>query len=459
MCTGPQAPSNPRKHSPNIKIQKYKRKIYKIQNTKYKTKHTKKKCACSVTSKWLIGLTWSAPDDLDLHVITPNGSDIFYGNKDADGCKLDFDANVSEGETDPCENVSCKPGAFVIRVDNYTRRTKGDIHFHVICRQAGMPDVVYGGVWGVNQQKGNMIVVATHTFTPISVDVVDTAMSTNSAAPATALDSEWNASIGEPTAIVSTDITLTAKAGVSVFVLGRVSPYARTTDSAAAGRSFMSMATSANEAVNTGAVPKTGAAPDKKPYLSENCRKRMPVNTAQLIAYLNDNPSADVSVEMRNHPPGYLVELDIKDDGVRKSTLPSLLCHYDRKYAYPAKPTLGAMGNGRLDEEWLEKPCGRIAVSAVVDVGGVTFLALSGATLPRSEQAWPLGSGFYPTDLTAEYHKHRERWTFLHTQLKPSMPVVRQCAETKEISMIGTFLVGESADVWINGIKLTIKCN
>jgi hypothetical protein len=68
-------------------------------------------------------------------VITPNGSDIFYGNKDADGCKLDFDANVSEGETDPCENVSCKPGAFVIRVDNYTRRTKGDIHFHVICQR------------------------------------------------------------------------------------------------------------------------------------------------------------------------------------------------------------------------------------------------------------------------------------------------------------------------------------
>ena len=67
-----------------------------------------------VTANHLIGLTWDGgfSDDLDLHVTTPSGSEIYYGNKAADGCRLDFDANVSKGEANPCENVSCKPGAF-----------------------------------------------------------------------------------------------------------------------------------------------------------------------------------------------------------------------------------------------------------------------------------------------------------------------------------------------------------
>jgi uncharacterized protein YfaP (DUF2135 family) len=72
-----------------------------------------------VTSNHLIGLTWKDRDDLDLHVTTPSGSVIYYGNKAADGCRLDFDANVDKGEANPCENVSCKPGTFTVRVNNY----------------------------------------------------------------------------------------------------------------------------------------------------------------------------------------------------------------------------------------------------------------------------------------------------------------------------------------------------
>ena len=71
-----------------------------------------------VTSNHLIGLTWKDRDDLDLHVTTPSGSVIYYGNKAADGCRLDFDANVDKGEANPCENVSCKPGTFTVRVNN-----------------------------------------------------------------------------------------------------------------------------------------------------------------------------------------------------------------------------------------------------------------------------------------------------------------------------------------------------
>ena len=96
-----------------------------------------------------------------------------------------------------------------------------------------------------------------------------------------------------------------------------------------------------------------------------------------------------------------------------------------------------------------------VADWTVAMIGGTTFLALAGAKLPPPGNAWPLGGGFHPTDLTADFHAHRERWAFLHTQLRPSMPAAEM---GKKIAMVGTFLMGNKAVVWLNGVKLTIKC-
>lgn len=104
--------------------------------------------------------------------------------------------------------------------------------------------------------------------------------------------------------------------------------------------------------------------------------------------------------------------------------------------------------------------------AVVAAEGSCVFLALEGAKLPSpsgvgSEEAFPLASGFYPTDLSAEMHSHRERWAYCHTQLKPSMPAqmgAQTGGGTKIVPMVGTFLAAETATVYVDGLKLTLRC-
>ena len=418
----------------------------------------RKLAAAGVTSKHLIGLAWEGEyaDDLDLHVITPSGREIYYGCKRADGCQLDFDANVNRGEANPCENVSCRPGTFKVRVNNFTRRTfDRPVPFQIICRQAGMEDVVYDGVWGTNRAKGNMIDVCMHTFTELPSTVVDAPqMSVKSASRANALDGAWDAAFGVPIATIATADTLSAKPGVDLVRCSTmIGARTASADAAEAGRAFMSLAVSRAN----GAGGKQGA---KKAYLSERCSAQ-PTTVADLVAYLRGHPSASLAVSPRDHSPGYLVDVMTRSEGVRKAgQLPSM-CHYTDKHAFPVHPAsvgVAPVGNGRLDESWLGRAPenGLVAVSAVATLGGTTFLALAGAKLPPAGNAWPVGGGFYPTDLVADFHAHRERWAFLHTQLRPSMPAAEK---SKEVAMVGTFMVGSKAVVWLNGVKLTLECS
>ncbi len=88
------------------------------------------------SGKITVSLGWQTKDDLDLHVTTPDGSHIYYGNKSAGGGTLDVDMNVREDECGPSavENIyfpEPMPGVYKVSVVNYTDRTDGDTPFVV----------------------------------------------------------------------------------------------------------------------------------------------------------------------------------------------------------------------------------------------------------------------------------------------------------------------------------------
>jgi len=406
-----------------------------------------------VTSKHTIGLTWNGKytDDLDIHVITPSGKEVYYGCKQADGCKLDFDANVSSGEAEPCENVSCRPGKFKVRVNNFNRRTVGEtIPFQIVCKQLGAEDVIYEGVWPVNRQKGAFIDVCTHEFTEVGQAGPPT-MSANAAARAKAQNVEWEARIGDATATVETSDALVGMSGVEMIACGaagqRLGLCPAASEPAKVGRAFMEMA------LNSVPAPPNG----KKGLFSGNCAAQ-PSTVSELKAHIRANPGVALAVQLRDHAPGYLVSIGTKTDGVRKTTLPAP-CHFHDKHAHPVKPVPGTVGNARLDATWFNGNGayalqGLVRVSALVDVpGSCPFLALQGARLPpQNGEAFPLASGFYPSDLSAEMHVHRERWGFCHTQMKPSMPARRSTSQ-----MVGTFLTGREVVVYLNGVRMTLQ--
>ena len=62
-----------------------------------------------------------------------------------------------------------------------------------------------------------------------------------------------------------------------------------------------------------------------------------------------------------------------------------------------------------------------------------------------------MAGGFYPTELSADFYVHRERWAFNNTQVLPSMP------PPNEVAMVGAFVTAESAVVYLDGVRMTLR--
>jgi hypothetical protein len=99
-----------------------------------------------------ITLLWDDYNDLDLHVFTPNGTEIYFGNRDADGGHLDVDMNgMDRSSKEPIENVffgdadrgiQAMKGKYKVVVENFAyhdreRNSSFAVPFRVVVRKNG----------------------------------------------------------------------------------------------------------------------------------------------------------------------------------------------------------------------------------------------------------------------------------------------------------------------------------
>lgn len=87
-----------------------------------------------------VALGWQTADDLDLHVLTPSGSEIYFGNKETGGGKLDVDMQVSDIVASPAEHVvfpAPDEGTYTVYVNDYTDRTENSASPYVVVVKVG----------------------------------------------------------------------------------------------------------------------------------------------------------------------------------------------------------------------------------------------------------------------------------------------------------------------------------
>lgn len=102
------------------------------------------------SGKLQIILAWDDRNDLDLHVVCPDGVDINYIRRQACGGTLDVDANgdVRRLTPTPIENVfftEPQPGRYRVVVDPYGMRERPASPFRLTIRRDGQPDQVTDG--------------------------------------------------------------------------------------------------------------------------------------------------------------------------------------------------------------------------------------------------------------------------------------------------------------------------
>ncbi len=106
-------------------------------------------------------LAWDDRNDLDLHVVCPDGLDINFIRRRACGGTLDVDANgdMHHLTPTPVENVfftEPQPGRYRVVVDPYGMRERSASAFRVTIRRDGQPDQVVTGT-AQNGQRNHAV--------------------------------------------------------------------------------------------------------------------------------------------------------------------------------------------------------------------------------------------------------------------------------------------------------------
>ena len=75
-----------------------------------------------------VSLIWYNSDDVDLHILTPSGTELYYGNRYVDTGSLDVDANAEVMMDMPVENIFFEnppAGTYEVWIEDFTDRNDG----------------------------------------------------------------------------------------------------------------------------------------------------------------------------------------------------------------------------------------------------------------------------------------------------------------------------------------------
>ena len=75
-----------------------------------------------------LSLIWYNSDDVDLHVLTPSGTELYYGNRTVGSGTLDIDANADMMMDEPVENIyftDPAEGTYTVWIEDYSDRNDG----------------------------------------------------------------------------------------------------------------------------------------------------------------------------------------------------------------------------------------------------------------------------------------------------------------------------------------------
>ena len=124
-----------------------------------------------------VSISWDVDNDVDLHVVDPNGFEIYYGDEvSPEGGELDLDSNAG---CDPIDGVNNEnivwpigkalAGMYTVRVDNYDNCTSMAANYVVTVQKKGQTPQTFMGSFaatdlGDGGGAGDGVLITTFTY-------------------------------------------------------------------------------------------------------------------------------------------------------------------------------------------------------------------------------------------------------------------------------------------------------